>query len=545
MAQKESNSFDYVIVGAGSAGCVLANRLSADPRHRVAIIEAGGRDRWIWFHVPAGYLFAIGNPRADWMFRTEPDPGLNGRSLAYPRGKVIGGSSAINAMIYMRGQGADYDHWRQMGLTGWSWKDVLPYFRKQEDHFAGKSEFHGAGGEWHVDVPRLRWDLLDAFAEAAHESGIPSTDDFNRGDNEGCGYFQVNQKNGRRLSAARAFLQPALGRRNLTLFTGTLAEQILFEDRRATGVRVRTHGTETIIAARREVILSAGAVATPALLERSGIGQGEHLQALGIPVLHHLPGVGENLQDHLQLRCVFKVSGVRTMNMDYRSFVKRAGMALHYALARRGALTMAPSQLGAFTRSSAQYETANLQFHIQPLSLDKFGDPLHAFPAFTASVANLRPTSRGSIHARSADAAAHPVIVTNYLSTPEDQQVAVDAIRLTRRIVAAPALRNYGPVEHRPGAEFTSDGDLIHAAGEIGTTIFHPVGTAKMGADNDPYAVTDARLKVRGITGLRVVDASVMPAITSGNTAAPTMMIAEKAADLIMAQEARLIEFND
>jgi len=308
---------------------------------------------------------------------------------------------------------------------------------------------------------------------------------------------------------------------------------------------VRAHGTETIIEARREVILSAGAVATPALLERSGIGRGEHLQALGIPVLHQLPGVGENLQDHLQLRCVLKVHGVRTMNMDYRSFVKRAGMALHYALARRGALTMAPSQLGAFTRSAAQYETPNLQFHIQPLSLDKFGDPLHAFPAFTASVANLRPTSRGSIHTRSADAADPPAIVTNYLSTPEDQQVAIDAIRLTRRVVAAPALRNYRPVEHRPGAEITSDGDLIHAAGEIGTTIFHPVGTAKMGTDNDPYAVTDARLKVRGVAGLRIVDASVMPTITSGNTAAPTMMIAEKAADLILSQSARLIEFND
>ena len=545
MARKERNSFDYVIVGAGSAGCVLANRLSTDSRHTVAVVEAGGQDRWIWFHVPAGYLFAISNPRADWMFRTEPDPGLNGRSLAYPRGKVIGGSSAINAMIYMRGQSADYDHWRQMGLTGWGWKDVLPYFRKQEDHFAGKSEFHGAGGEWHVDVPRLRWNLLDAFAEAAHESGIPSTDDFNRGDNEGCGYFQVNQKNGQRLSAARAFLKPALGRRNLKLYSGALVEQILFEDHKATGIRMRANGAETIITARREVILSAGAVATPALLERSGLGDGSRLQALGIPVLHHLPGVGENLQDHLQLRCVFKVRGVRTMNMDYRSFVKRAGMALHYALARRGPLTMAPSQLGAFTRSSAQYETPNLQFHVQPLSLDKFGDPLHAFPAFTASVANLRPTSRGSIHARSADAADPPAIVTNYLSTPEDRTVAIDAIRLTRRIVASPALHCYGPIEYRPGAELTSDAELVHAAGEIGTTIFHPVGTAKMGTDSDPYAVTDARLKVRGVAGLRVVDASVMPAITSGNTAAPTMMIAEKAADLILAQGARLIEFND
>jgi choline dehydrogenase len=545
MAAGNSNIFDYVIIGAGSAGCVLANRLSADPRHSVALIEAGGKDRWIWFHIPAGYLFAIGNPRADWMFRTEPDSGLNGRSLAYPRGKVIGGSSAINAMIYMRGQAADYDHWRQMGLTGWSWKDVLPYFRKQQDHFAGKSEFHGTAGEWHVDPARLRWDLLDAFVEAAGENGIPSTDDFNRGDNEGCGYFHVNQRHGRRLSAAGAFLKPALGRRNLKLFSGALAEQVLFDGRRATGVRVRAQDAETIITARREVILSAGSVATPALLERSGIGDAARLQALGIQVLHHLPGVGENLQDHLQLRCVFKVRNVRTMNIDYRSFAKRAGMALQYALMRRGPLTMAPSQLGVFTRSSPHYETPNLQFHIQPLSLDKFGDPLHAFAAFTASVANLRPTSRGSIHARSANPRDAPIIVTNYLSTPEDQQVAVDAIRLARRIAAAPALKRYGTAEYRPGAHLTSDAELIRAAGDIGTTIFHPVGTAKMGTDSDPLAVTDARLKVRGVTGLRVVDASVMPSITSGNTAAPTMMIAEKAADLILAKKANLIEFND
>jgi choline dehydrogenase len=380
--------FDFVIIGAGSAGCVLANRLTADGKTRVALVEAGGRDNWIWFHIPAGYLFAIGNPRADWMFRTEPDPGLNGRSLAYPRGKVLGGSSAINAMIYMRGQAADYDHWRQMGLQGWGWNDCLPLFRKAEDHFAGETEFHGAGGEWHVDQPRIRWDLLDAFARAARETGIPSTEDFNRGDNEGCGYFHVNQKNGRRLSAARGFLKPALKRPNLTLITGAIADRILFEDKRASGVLIRRNGTPIILTARREVILSAGAVATPPLLERSGIGDAARLRGLGVAPLHHAPGVGENLQDHLQLRLIFKITGARSMNMEYRSLWKRAGMALDYALRRRGALTMAPSQLGAFTRSSPDYATPNLQFHIQPLSLDKFGDPLHPFAAFSASVAN-------------------------------------------------------------------------------------------------------------------------------------------------------------
>jgi choline dehydrogenase-like flavoprotein len=528
--------FDYVIIGAGSAGCVLANRLSADPRNRVALIEAGGADNWIWFHIPAGYLFAIGNPRADWMFKTEPVPGLNGRSIAYPRGRVIGGSSAINAMIYMRGQAADYDHWRQMGLTGWGWDDVLPYFLKHEDHFDGRSEFHGAGGEWRVDRPRLRWDILDAFRDAAGESGIPQTDDFNRGDNEGCGYFQVNQKIGRRWSAAHGFLKPALKRPNLTLFARSHVERVIFDGRRAMGVAIRRDGVALTIRADREVILSAGAVATPVILECSGIGAGERVRALGVPVIHHLPGVGENLQDHLQLRCIFQVSGARTMNMDYRSLWKRAGMALEYALWRRGPLTMAPSQLGAFTRSSADYTTPNLQFHIQPLSLDRFGDPLHGFPAFTASVCNVRPTSRGAIHARTSDTAEPPAIAPNYLSTPEDKRVAADAIRLARRIAQAPALARYHPREFKPGAHLISESELVRAAGDIGTTIFHPVGTAKMGVDGDPHAVTDARLKVRGVDRLRIVDASVMPVITSGNTNAPTMMIAEKAAQMILAE---------
>ena len=534
MAQAAEDTFDFVIVGAGSAGCVLANRLSEDPRHRVAIIEAGGRDNWIWFHIPVGYLFAIGNPRSDWMFKTEPDPRLDGRSLGYPRGKVVGGCSAINAMIYMRGQASDYDRWRQMGLTGWGWSDVLPLFRKAENHFGGETEFHGAGGAWHVDKPRMRWEILDAFAEAARIAGIPSTDDFNRGDNEGCGYFQVNQKGGRRLSAARAFLTPALTRPNLTLITGALAERIVFDDRKATGVVIRENGRERTISATREVIVSAGAVMTPPLLERSGIGDAERLRALGLPVLQHAPGVGANLQDHLQLRLVYSVKGVPTLNRINRSHWKRLRMGIEYALWRRGPLTMAPSQMGAFTRSSPDYETPNLEFHIQPLSLDKFGDPLHEFGAFTASVCNLRPTSRGSIHARSPRAEDAPAIVTNYLSTQEDQRVAVDSIRVTRHIVAQAPLARYRPVEYRPGARRQSDLELIKAAGKIGTTIFHPVGTAKMGLHSDPYAVVDPQLRVRGVEGLRVVDASVMPAITSGNTAAPTMMIAEKASDMIL-----------
>ena len=530
----DAADFDYVIVGAGSAGCLLANRLSADPRNRVALIEAGGRDNWIWFHIPAGYLFAIGNPRADWMFRTEPDAGLNGRSIAYPRGKVLGGSSAINAMIYMRGQAADYDHWRQMGLAGWGWSDVLPFFLKHENHFAGESEFHGAGGEWRNDLPRIRWDILDAFAKAAAQCGIPYTDDFNTGDNSGCGYFHVNQRNGRRLSAATAFLKPVAKRPNLAIISGALAGKIVFEDRRARAVHVLQDQTETSITAQKEIILCAGAVATPPLLERSGVGDAGRLRRMGIAVVQHIPGVGENLQDHLQLRLIFKVTGARTMNLDYRSYVKRAAMLFDYALRRRGALTMAPSQLGAFARSSAEFETPNLEFHIQPLSLDKFGDALHEFPAFTASVSNLRPTSRGSIHARSANAHDPPQIVTNYLTTPEDRRVAVDAIRLTRRIAAAPALAPYHSEEFRPGANLVSDDDLAHAAGDIGATIFHPVGTARMGTDNDPLAVVDANLRVRGISGLRVADASVMPRITSGNTAAPTMMIAEKVAAMIL-----------
>ncbi|ASG23699.1 GMC family oxidoreductase [Nitrospirillum viridazoti] len=533
-AAAQADIFDYVVVGAGSAGCVLANRLSTDPGVRVALVEAGGKDDWIWFHIPVGYLFAIGNPRADWMFKTEAVPGLNGRSLAYPRGKVLGGCSAINAMIYMRGQAADYDGWRQMGLEGWGWDDVLPTFLAQEDHVAGSSLFHGAGGEWHVDHPRIRWALLDAVIDAAEQCGIPRTEDFNRGDNEGCGYFQVNQKGGRRWSAARAFLDPVRHRPNLTVITGALADRLVFEGTRATGVRLRAPGGIRTLAARREVVVATGAVATPALLERSGIGAGQRLRDLGVEVIADRPGVGENLQDHLQLRPIFKVTGVPTLNLLYQSLPRRAWMGLDYALRRRGPLTMAPSQLGAFTRSGPEYATPNLQFHIQPLSLDKFGDALHPFGAFTASVCNLRPTSRGSIHARSPDATDAPLIQPNYLATEEDRRVAVDSLRLARRIAQAPALAAFKPEEYKPGIHLQSDADIAQAAGDVGTTIFHPVGTARMGAPDDPHAVTDARLRVIGVQGLRVADASVMPRITSGNTASPTMMIADRAARMIL-----------
>lgn len=530
--------FDYIICGAGSAGCVLANRLSADPKSRVLLLEAGGSDNWIWFHIPVGYLFAIGNPRADWMFRTEKEPGLNGRDLAYPRGKVIGGCSAINGMIYMRGQAADYDGWRQMGLNGWGWDDVLPLFRKQEDHYAGETPMHGAGGEWRIEEPRIRWQLLDAVREAAAEVGIPEVEDFNTGDNFGSSYFQVNHKRGRRWSAARGFLKPVLKRPNLTLLSNVHVSEILFEGKRATGVRYKI-GNETRTArAAGEVVLSSGAIGTPQILELSGIGSGERLQQLGVTPVHHLPGVGENLQDHLQLRVIYKVARGRTLNVDYQSLIKRGWMGMEYAFFRRGPMTMAPSQLGIFARSAPQYATPNVQFHVQPLSLDKFGDPLHSFPAITMSVCNLRPTSRGSVHAVSRDAQTHPSIKPNYLSTDADRQVAVDSIKLARQIAAAPALSGYEPQEYLPGANIQSDEDLAKAAGAVGTTIFHPVSTAKMGIDSDPMAVVDERLRVRGLQGLRIADASVMPTITSGNTNSPTMMIAEKAA-MMMLQDAR------
>jgi choline dehydrogenase len=527
--------YDYVIVGAGSAGCVLANRLSADPRTRVLLLEAGGRDNWIWFHVPVGYLFAIGNPRSDWCFKTEPEAGLNGRSLAYPRGKVVGGSSAINAMIYMRGQAADYDHWRQLGLSGWGWEDVLPYFKQHEHHFLGPSDSHAVGGEWRIEAPRVRWDVLDRFREAAAEAGIKPVEDFNCGDNEGSCYFHVNQRRGRRWSAARGFLKPILARPNLRLETHCLVEGLLFEGRRAVGVRWRQGGDIRTARCGGEVILCAGAIGSPQILQLSGVGPASDLASHGVPVVADRPGVGGNLQDHLQLRLIYKVSGIKTLNETYHSPLGRAGMGIDYALRRRGPLTMAPSQLGLFTRSDPSRERANIQFHIQPLSLDRFGEPLHTFPALTVSVCNLQPESRGTVRLRSADAAAPPVIRPNYLSTAADRRVAADSIRVARRIVMQPALRQYRPAEHLPGPAVPDDDQqaLERAAGDIGTTIFHPVGTAKMGLPSDPGAVVDARLRVLGVERLRVIDASVMPTITSGNTNSPTMMIAEKGAAMV------------
>ncbi|MGA9455259.1 MAG: GMC family oxidoreductase N-terminal domain-containing protein [Pseudolabrys sp.] len=533
--------FDYIIVGAGSAGCVLANRLSANPGNRVLLLEAGGNDNWIWFHIPVGYLFAIGNPRADWLLKTEAQPGLNGRSLDYPRGKVVGGSSAINGMIYMLGQSADYNNWRQLGLPGWSWEDVRPYFRKHVDHFL-KSEHHAAGGEWRVEYPRLSWEILDAFRQAANQYGIPTVDDFNTGDNEGICYFHVNQKRGRRWSAARGFLKPVLHRQNLQLETGCLVEGLELTGRRVTGVRWRQNGEQRIARSRGEVILAAGSIGSPHILMLSGVGPAAQLSKFGIPVALDRLGVGANLHDHLQLRMIYKVSGVKTLNETYASLFNRVGMGLNYAFRRRGPMTMAPSQLGAFTRSDSTQDRANIQYHVQPLSLDKFGEPLHPFPAFTASVTNVRPTSRGALTLKSADPAASPAISPNYLSTPEDQQVASDSIRVTRGIVRQPALQKYAPVEYLPG-DSTGDNDeagLIKAAGDIGTTIFHPVGTARMGRDDDTWAVADARLRVIGIERLRVVDASVMPSITSGNTNSPTMMIAEKGSAMILEDQKRL-----
>jgi choline dehydrogenase len=542
------DAFDYVIVGAGTAGSLLANRLSADPNNRVLLLEAGGKDDWIWIHIPVGYLYCIGNPRTDWCYRTEPDPGLNGRSILYARGRVLGGSSSINAMLYLRGQARDYDAWaEQCGDSAWSWRNVLPVFKQSEDHWRGADAYHGAatgtnggaagspGHEWRVERQRLSWEILDSFRDAALEAGIAKVDDFNRGDNAGSSKFEVNQRNGVRVSSAKAFLRPAMNRPNLKVITGAQVRKLRLDGRRVLGVEYFRGNDEMYAAARRETILAAGSIGSPQILQLSGIGPGALLQQHGIALAHELP-VGENLQDHLQLRAAFKVRNVLTLNTMANSWWGKAKMALEYALHRTGPLTMAPSQLGAFVKSDPAQSVPNLEFHVQPLSLEKFGDPLHPFPAFTASVCNLRPASRGHIRIKSADPRAAPAIMLNYLSAPEDQAIAVQSLRLARRVVlGTDTMKKYAPEEFLPGPGFETDAEMIKAAGNVGTTIFHPVGTCRMGRAEDARAVVDPQLRVRGIEGLRVIDASVMPTITSGNTNSPTLMIAERGAMLVLA----------
>ena len=548
MAQvKRDNQFDTIVIGAGTAGSLMANRLSADPRQRVLLIEAGGKDDYHWIHIPVGYLYCIGNPRTDWLYQTEPDAGLNGRTLRYPRGKTLGGCSSINGMIYMRGQARDYASWAQAtGDDTWQWPNVLPAFKQHEDHYLGADELHGAGGEWRVEKQRLRWDILDAFAQAAQQAGVPHSTDFNRGDNEGVGYFQVNQKAGWRWNTAKAFLRPTCyGRPNFELWTGGQVARLLLDKQpdgslRCTGAEVWTGGELVTVHATQEVLLCAGAIGSPQILQLSGIGPGALLQQHGIAVQADLPGVGSNLQDHLQIRAVYKIAGAPTLNVLASTLFGKARIGMEYLFARSGPMSMAPSQLGAFTRSDPSRPHANIQYHVQPLSLDAFGEPLHSFPAFTASVCNLNPTSRGSVRIKSPRFADAPAIAPNYLSTPEDRQVAADSLRVTRRIAAQPALARYQPEEFKPGPQYQSDEDLARLAGDIATTIFHPVGTTAMGRDGDPQAVLDSRLRVRDgrggvIAGLRVVDAGAMPTITSGNTNSPTLMMAEKAAAWVLA----------
>jgi choline dehydrogenase len=533
----DHGEYEYIVVGAGSAGCVLANRLTQNPKIRVLLIDAGAKDDYVWVHVPVGYLYCINNPKTDWMFKTTPQAALNGRSLLYPRGKILGGSSSINGMIYMRGQSQDYDGWASAtGDHSWRWDALLPHFKAIEDHCDGANEFHGSGGEWRVEKQRINWKILDTFKAAANEAGIPSTSDFNRGNNFGVSYFDVTQKNGWRLNAARAFIKPAARRENLTLITGATIEKLTFDGLKCTGIHFHGGDKTHTASITKEVLLSAGAIGSVQILERSGIGNRELLEGLGISTVKHLPGVGENLQDHLQIRMVYKVKGFRTLNTIAAHWWGKLAIALQFIFTRKGPMSMAPSQLGAFACSSDLQDRPNVQYHVQPLSLDKFGEPLHRFNAFTASICNLRPSSRGSVHISSSDVDAQPIINPNYLSTEPDRQIALESVALTRKILNQPAFEDAQAEEFKPGKQFVAPDELLKQVADIGTTIFHPVGTCKMGKEDDPTAVVDSELKVIGVEGLRVVDASVMPTITSGNTAAPTMMIAEKIARLLLQQ---------
>lgn len=531
---KHGEHYDYIIVGGGTAGCVLANRLSADPKNKVLLLEAGKSDNYHWVHIPVGYLYCIGNPRTDWMMKTAPEAGLNGRSLTYPRGKVLGGCTSVNGMIYMRGQAADYDIWRQLGNPGWGWEDVLPYFLKSEDHHAGDSEMHRGGGEWKVSKQRLTWDILRSVQRGAQEFGIHPRADFNDGNNEGSGFFEVNQKDGVRWNTAKGFLRPAMKRGNLHVLTEAHTHRLLLEGRTVTGVEYHRGGQTHHALARREVLLAAGAINSPKLLELSGIGRPDVLNQHGIKVQHAMEGVGENLQDHLQIRTVYTVKNAKTLNTMANSLFGKAKIAMQYGLARSGPMSMAPSQFGMFTKSRPDLATPDLEYHVQPLSTEKLGDPLHPFPAITVSVCNLRPDSIGASHIQSTDLQQQPDIRLNYLSAETDRAVALASIKQVRKVMTAKALAPHEPQEILPGPDCISDGDILGAVGDIATTIFHPVGTCKMGTDNG--AVVDPELKVHGLSGLRVVDASIMPKIVSGNTASPVVMIAEKAADMILAE---------